>query len=588
MTGHDGYITSIAYSPDGKLVASGSHGGTVRIWNAATGLQVDEYTGNLGAVQWVAFSADGLRIASAWFDEVHVWTTGAAHHSAKVLEAPGEVLWLAFLLPDRLAVASRGGSISIWEPESGSCVEQHDLRNSIVAFAMAPDGKLAVSSTEAGELTVWDTHTWTERTIRGPSSATSDNDNPYDIYQTSLSFSPDSAHLAITIKSSCEVWDVRIWTRIRQFQGHSSSIGAVQFSPDGSLLASASDDNTIRLWDLHVVESLRQDTPTTAIALSPLGTIFATISSYRIVEARTVGSNEPVLTWHAEHSGKRFRVMTISPDDSFLALCGKSDQHVRIFDLRSRQPHVILECTAKRGVKHVSFRSDGRQVAFAMGEEGAEVWDLGSSTRVWKLQNPEEEEVDGVAFSPQKDLVACLEWSYCSLVDAISGETVIHWYSNPRPRSVQSSLAWSTDETQLLTCTKDGMVWVWDVASARASKQVHLLFHFATKHRATVCSFFDGHRYIATDHGVFPIPSQHRPPCAAADLELSSQEALLKLRDDGWIWRVRAGRDERRVCWLPPAYRPQSPTVGRNVVVARDIVRLLADSGRVSVLEFRE
>jgi len=69
----------------------------------------------------------------------------------------------------------------------------------------------------------------------------------------------------------------------------------------------------------------------------------------------------------------------------------------------------------------------------------------------------------------------------------------------------------------------------WDVAEARASKQVKLLFYFVTEHRTTVCSFFDGHRYIATDHGVFPIPSECHPPCAAADLKPPSQEALLNL-----------------------------------------------------------
>ena len=584
MTGHDGGVVSIAYSPDGKLVASGSWDRTVRIWNAATGLQVGEYTGHSELVRCVAFSADGLHIASACGCEVHVWTTGAAHHSAMVLEAPGEVLWLVFLLPDRLAVSSEDGSISIWELESGSCTEQHDLGNPIIAFAMAPDRKLVVSSMDTGELTAWDTDTWTERTIHRPSSVTSDDGDPYYTGRTSLSFSPDSAHLAITINLSCELWDARTWTRIRQFQGHSGPVAAVQYSPDGSLLASASDDCTIRLWDLHVAESLHQDAPTTAFALSPLGTIFATNSSDRIVEAWTVGSNEPVLTWHAEGSDKRFRAMAISPDDSFLALHNKD---VRIFDMRSSQPHVILERAAEWNVEYISFRSDGSQVAFA-GPGGAEVWDLGSSTCVWKFPSPEEDHVIGITFSPQKDLVACLEQLHCRLLDAISGETVVRWESRSDSTDAQMNLAWSTDETRLLTCTEDSVVWVWDVASARASKEVRLLFHFATEHRVEICSFFDGHRCIATDHSVFPIPPEHRPPCAAADLEPPSQETLLRLRDDGWIWRVRAGRGDRRVCWLPPTYRPRRPTIGDNVVVARDIVRLLADSGRVVVLECRE
>jgi len=285
-----------------------------------------------------------------------------------------------------------------------------------------------------------------------------------------------------------------------------------------------------------------------------------------------------VLTWYAEGSDETFQAITIFLDNSFLALCGESDRHVRVFDLRSSQPHLILEHTAEWSVEHVSFRSDGRSGrSRGLGP--------GQQHPCLEVPKPRTTRVVCVAISPQNDLVACLEWAQCSLVDAISGETVVQWLSKLHTSWPQISVAWSTDETRLLTCTKDGMVRVWDVASARALKQVRLLFQFNTEHRATVGSFIDGHRCIATDHGVFPILPEHRPPCAAADLEPPSQEALLRLRDDGWIWRVQAGRDERRLCWLPLVYRPLEPTVGENVVVTRDIVRLLADSGRIVVLE---
>jgi len=322
--------------------------------------------------------------------------------------------------------------------------------------------------------------------------------------------------------------------------------------------------------------------------MSVLGTVFATNSSDGTVEVRMVKSNEVVLTQHAEHRDATFQAMAISPDDTFLVLCRESDRHVRIFDLRSGQLHASLECTAEWSVEHVSFRSDGKQVAFGSGQGGVEVWDLDSITRVWKQQGPTQPWVIGVAFSPQEDLVACLENGHCSLADAISGKTVVRWESAPHSQYTQSDAAWSTDETRLLTCDLGGIVYVWDVASARASKRVDLLFHFDTKQDTKVCSFFDGHRCIATDRGIFLIPPEHRPPCAAADLEPPSQETLLMLQDDGWLWRFQAGRGERRVCWLPPTYRPLEPTVGENIVVARDIVGLLADSGRVVVLEIRD
>src|SRR5882762_2209756 len=130
--------------------------------------------------------------------------------------------------------------------------------------------------------------------------------------------------------------------------------------------------------------------------------------------------------------------MAISPDDLFLALC-KWSGDIRIFDLRSGQLHADLKCTVLWGVRLVSFRSDGRQIAFADRRGRAEVWDLGSSTCVWKFQSPEQkrESFVRVAFSPQKDLVACSEGSHCSLVDAISGERVVRWDSSLHSRSEQ-------------------------------------------------------------------------------------------------------------------------------------------------------
>ena len=108
------------------------------------------------------------------------------------------------------------------------------------------------------------------------------------------------------------------------------------------------------------------------------------------------------------------------------------------------QLHASLKRTAEWSLEHISFRSDGRQVAFAGGRDGAEVWDLDildSGTRVWKYRCPKQPWVVRVAFSPQKHLVACLEQSDCGLVDAISGKT----YSSYFLRDV----AWSTDETRL-------------------------------------------------------------------------------------------------------------------------------------------
>jgi len=205
-------------------------------------------------------------------------------------------------------------------------MEQHDHLGEPDAFAMAPDGSLAVSSTK-GDLSVWDARKWTKQWSIKPSPPV-----PF----TFLSFSPDSTLLAVASGdsgSSCEVWDVQTEKGTHQFKGHAREVTALQFSPDRSLLASASYDATIRLWDLRVAESPRKDTIMTSLVLSPLGTMFATSSSDGAIEVRIVGSDELAWSSRVEHSDVSSFAMVISPGDKFLILYGPSDVAVSVFDL---------------------------------------------------------------------------------------------------------------------------------------------------------------------------------------------------------------------------------------------------------------
>src|SRR5258707_15717233 len=120
-------------------------------------------------------------------------------------------------------------------------------------------------------------------------------------------------------------------------------IRAVQLSRAGSLLASASDENTIRLWDSHVAESPRKGRFIIRGSLSRLGTILATISRDGIVEVRTVESNKLVWTLHDKPSDESSAAVVISPDDRFLALHGCLNTDIRIYDLRSGQLYATLE-----------------------------------------------------------------------------------------------------------------------------------------------------------------------------------------------------------------------------------------------------
>jgi WD40 repeat protein len=376
MIGHSDCVLSVVYSPDGMLIASGSADGTVRLWDAATGLQVGLYAGHRNSVWCIAFALDGQCIASG--DDqgrVHVWSTDAAHRIVKVFQALQAAESLAFISPDRVMVASQK-SIQVFAVELNCCIEHYFHLGKLVAFTMSPDRKLAASSTVDGDLTVWDAEAWTRQW-------TTKYSLPVSI--GSLSFSSDSTHLAVAVlgsSSCCEVWDVQTKERIRRFN-HARKIYNVQFSPNGSLLASACRNDAIGLWDLSIAESPRKDPPIACLALSPLGTIFATRSADGTVEVRTVESNKLVWTWQVENQVGSSPGMVMSSDDKFLVLYGTADRSVHIFDLGSGQLYSKLESTIERGVALVSFGSDSRHIALTGNAAEIELWDLDGCTRVW-------------------------------------------------------------------------------------------------------------------------------------------------------------------------------------------------------------
>jgi WD40 repeat protein len=128
---------------------------------------------------------------------------------------------------------------------------------------------------------------------------------------------------------------------------------------------------------------------------------------------------------------------------------------------------------------------------------------------VWKSQVLGQKEINCVALSPPNNLVAWVARWCIGLIDAISGKMIIIQSFDVEP--VQTCLAWAADRSQLLTCEANGIVRLWDAVSVRSVNEVKLLYQWSILHFTSFCSFYDGHRYIVTDHGLFLIPPQHRP-----------------------------------------------------------------------------
>jgi WD40 repeat protein len=279
LTGHTGWVHGVAFSPDGRLLATASKDGTARLWDLVTGKQLRNLVGH-SPVVGVAFSPDGRMLATASEDRrARVYVPVPPSHLARTLTGhDGPVVGVAFSPDGRLlATASEDKTARVWDPVTGKHLRTltgHD--GPVVGVAFSPDGRL-LATVGGGDRTarVWDTASGEHlRSLTG-----------HGDYVVGVAFSPDGRLLATASYDwTAWVWDPVTGEHLRALIGHDGFVIGVAFSPDG-LLATASLDKTARVWDPATGEHLRTLTGHTArvvgVAFSSDGRLLATASEDR-------------------------------------------------------------------------------------------------------------------------------------------------------------------------------------------------------------------------------------------------------------------------------------------------------------------
>ena len=457
---HPSGVTSVAWSPDGKQIASGSFDKSVRIWEVETG-QCQRVLEGHGLIESVAWSPDGKQVALGSFDKsVRIWVVETGQ-CQKVLEGHTDCISSVAWSPDgkQAASGSVDRSVRIWVVETGQCqrvLEGHT--SNIGAVVWSPDGEQVASCSHDKSVRIWVVETGQcQRALVGHAGRID-----------SVAWSPDGKQIASGSRDkSVRMWEVETGQCQRILVGHAGRVNSVAWSPDGKQIVSGSVDTLVRIWDVETGQCQRVLEGHTgfidSVAWSPLGKQVAsgsTDKSVRIWDVET-GQYQRDVEGHTDF----IKSVAWSPDGK-QAASGSVDKSVRIWEVETGHCHRVLKGHTDV-IESVAWSPDGKQVASVSHDK---------SVRIWKVETGQCQRV----LEGHTDVILSVAW--CpdgkQVASGSSDESVRIWdvETGQCQRVLEGhtrwieSVAWSPDGKQVASGSYDKSVRIWDVETGQCQR----------------------------------------------------------------------------------------------------------------------
>jgi WD40 repeat protein len=488
LVANTGEIYSVTFSPDGRLLASGSADDTAQLWDVTTGTQRAVLSGPSGPVESVVFSPDGSRVAGASKDgSAWVWGTERGNREFRYeISAPGAPPAIAFSAGGQyLDVGNETNDIDVWEIATATLAGPPiRLQQRVTVMASSPDGRILAFGSSLGSLVALDMGQRTFYQAHG---------NPL----AGIAVSPDGRRAATSSSDGAvQLWPTSDPAAAFILPGRQSgTVLDVAFSPDGKILATIDSQCVARIWNAATGRQLaRLPTPRrfvaggrdsldnlSSLAFSPDGTTLATYCSSSPAEG---SSHDTAIVWNAAtfrpvtsytFQGPLAGGLAYGPDGRILALDDGSGG-VLLWEPGSHRATGLIR-TGQTSPLVIKFSPDGELLATAGGNSTIRLWNASSGKLVGGAN--EASQVHDLAFSPDGGTLAAASQDAVVGLWTVPGLQPLANLTLPAPAApadglplIVNRVAFGLRGNTLVAVTSDGTAQVWDLRPADEVREI--------------------------------------------------------------------------------------------------------------------